>query len=102
MTDMGRRAWEDPKKHMKYLVRTPMGHFAGRAALCYCNNADIRPDLRKKINLMHLLCKDIRSIYVAEFSHVKYALYPSPWHCDNSVHTYDKKSVNKHQIRMLL
>ncbi|WAQ96344.1 DCXR-like protein, partial [Mya arenaria] len=28
MTDMGRRAWEDPKKHMKYLVRTPMGHFA--------------------------------------------------------------------------
>ncbi|KAL4239785.1 hypothetical protein ACF0H5_000588 [Mactra antiquata] len=28
MTDMGRRAWEDPKKHLKYLVRTPMGHFA--------------------------------------------------------------------------
>lgn len=28
MTDMGKIAWEDPKKHMKYLVRTPMGHFA--------------------------------------------------------------------------
>ncbi|KAL4239784.1 hypothetical protein ACF0H5_000587 [Mactra antiquata] len=28
MTEMGKRAWEDPKKHMKYLVRTPMGHFA--------------------------------------------------------------------------
>lgn len=34
MTDMGRRAWEDPKKHMKYLVRTPMGHFAGTMYMC--------------------------------------------------------------------
>jgi len=29
MTDMGRKAWEDPKKSSKLLVRTPLGHFAG-------------------------------------------------------------------------
>ncbi|XP_045212985.1 L-xylulose reductase-like [Mercenaria mercenaria] len=28
LTDMGKIAWEEPKKRMKYVVRTPMGHLA--------------------------------------------------------------------------
>ena len=78
MTEMGKKAWEDPKKHMKYLVRTPMGHFAGKYSPQSFNPFPNKPWFFHvgSTSLMKTLWEKEKLLVTSNFSFSQRVFYP--------------------------